>query len=204
MRIVIFILNKGIMKQYIYLFTFPNGKYYVGRTDDFSRRLAEHKIAAKKKKRHQLYWAIRKYGWDSIKKEIIAESNSVEDIIALEYDNIVKYDSIRNGYNMTENTQIGGDNWEGRRDSEEYREFLDHMRIIRSGEGNGMYGKTHREDSKVLLKEKAKGRYSLPWYIERHGEEEGTKKYNERCYKLKNRVIDWRDPVTGDFVKRKK
>ena len=191
------------MEYVIYLFEFPNGKFYVGRTDDYEGRLASHKYQSTKKKRHQLYWAIRKYGWDSIKKNIIDKASSLEELIALEYANIVKYDSIRNGYNLTENTKIGGDNWQGRRDSEEYEEFLIHMRELRLGEGNGMYGKNHSEDTKTILKQKAKGRFSRDWFIERYGEVEGLERYNERCVALKNRdYTKLKDPATGAFKKK--
>lgn len=191
------------MEYVIYLFEFPNGKFYVGRTDDYEKRLAAHKYQSTKKKRHQLYWAIRKYGWDNIKKSIIDRATSLEDLIALEYTNIVKYDSIRNGYNLTENTKIGGDNWQGRRDSEEYKEFLLHMRELRLGEGNGMHGKNHSEDTKTILKQKAKGRFSREWFIERCGEIEGLERYNQRCVALKNRdYTKLKDPATGAFKRR--
>jgi group I intron endonuclease len=190
------------MKYVIYLFEFPNGKFYVGRTNDFEGRLATHKHQVTKKKRHQLYWAIRKYGWDNIKKSIIASASTLEEIVALEYEFIVKYDSIRSGYNMTENTKIGGDNWEGRRDGEEYREFLLNMREIRLGEKNGMYRKRHSKETKVLLKEKAKGRYSKEWFISKYGEAEGLDRYNKRCLALKNRdYTKLKDPETGVFKK---
>lgn len=191
------------MEYVIYLFEFPNGKFYVGRTNDYEGRLATHKYRATKKKRHQLYWAIRKYGWDNVKKTIIASAPTLEEIVALEYDFIVKYDSIRNGYNMTKNTKTGGDNWEGRRDSEEYLEFCDKMRRLNLKGQNPTRGKNHSEDTKVLLKQKAKGRFSKEWFIERYGETEGITKYNERCSALKNRDYSkFKDPATGVFKKQ--
>lgn len=189
------------MEYIIYLFEFPNGKFYVGRTNDYEGRLATHKHQATKKKRHQLYWAIRKYGWDNIKKSVIATAQTLEDLVALEYDYIVQYDSIRNGYNMTGNTNVGGDNWEGRRDSEEYEEFIKRMTIVNS-EGK-MHGKNHSEGTRDVMKQKAKGRFSKDWFIERYGEAEGLDKYNERCLALKNRnYTKLKDPATGVFKKK--
>ena len=191
------------MEYVIYLFEFPNGKFYVGRTNDYEGRLATHKHQALKKRRHQLYWAIRKYGWDNVKKSVIDTTLTLEDLVALEYDYIVKYKSIRNGYTMTKNTNVGGDNWEGRRDSEEYREFVLRMKDIRLGDKNGMYNKNHSEDTKELLKQKAKGRFSKEWFIERYGEIEGLEKYSERCLTLKNRnYSEFKDPITGVFKKK--
>lgn len=191
------------MGYVIYLFEFPNGKFYVGRTDDYENRLATHKHQATKKKRHQLYWAIRKYGWDSIKKSIIEKADTLEEIIALEYSNIVKYDSIRNGYNLTQNTKVGGDNWQGRRDSQEYFEFCDKMRQLNYQGQNPTRGKNHSDDTKALLKQRAKGRFSKDWFIDRYGEIEGMLKYTERCLALKNRdYTKFKDPVTGVFRKQ--
>jgi group I intron endonuclease len=189
------------MEYVIYLFEFPNGKFYVGRTDDYEGRLATHKYQSTKKKRHQLYWAIRKYGWENIKKSIIDRAENLEELIALEYTNIVKYDSIRNGYNLTENTKIGGDNWQGRRDSEEYLEFVEKM--IKVNSKGRMHGKNHSEDTKTILKQKAKGRFSKEWFIDRYGEIEGLEKYNQRCTALKNRDYNkLKDPATGTFKKK--
>ena len=65
-----------------------------------------------------------------------------------------------------------------------------------------MYGAVHTEESKNKMKEKAKGRFSLPWYVERYGEEQGTEKYNNRCQALKNRNYEkFKDPSTGRFQK---
>jgi group I intron endonuclease len=190
------------MKQVIYLLTFPNKKYYVGRTENFSHRMAEHKYNAKRFK-YKLYNAINKYGWDNIEKSIIEEAEDLKDAILLEYKNIIKYNSINNGYNIIFDTNTGGNVWEGRTDSDEYLQFCDKMSKVSNGKNNGMYGKLHTEETKSKQKEKAKGRFSLPWFIERHGEEEGTKKYEERRTFLKNRTYH-RDPITGDFVKREK
>jgi len=188
----------------IYKITSPKGKVYIGRTNDFDRRMTEHKHGALVRQLpYTLYKAVRKYGWDNMKKEIICEVET-EKAAKLEEEFILAYNSVVQGYNDTYKGGTGGSVWEGRWDSEEYMAFCNKMKSINVGENNGMYGKQHKEDSKALQKEKAKGRFSLPWYIERNGEEEGTRMYNERCYKLKNRVVDWRDPVTGDFTKRKK
>ncbi len=52
------------------------------------------------------------------------------------------------------------------------------------------------------MKDKAKGRFTLPWYIQKYGEELGTQKYNDRCQALKNRNYNkFKDPSTGRFHK---
>ncbi len=187
----------------IYKITSPNGKVYIGRTSDFNRRMAEHKYNALTRKfPNSLYKAIRKYGWDSMSKTVLFEIES-DKAQKLEEELIVAYNSVRGGYNDSY-AGTGGDQWIGKRDTNEFMEFVSKMKTINSGKSNGMYGKEHTEEAKEKQKEKAKGRFSLPWFIERHGEEEGTTLYNKRCQDLKNRKIDWRDPITGDFVKKEK
>ena len=172
--------------EYVYKITSPKGKSYIGRTNDFNNRMAEHKHEAKQLRRdYPLYRAIQKYGWDNFKKEIIAEAESSK-IESLELHYIKKYDTVKNGYNATYNTEGGGNQWIGREGSKEHKNFIEKMTKLNSGENNGMFGKTHSEESINKLREKAKGRFSLPWFIDRHGEEEGKMLYEERCKKLSN------------------
>ena len=187
------------MPHVIYLFIFPNGKHYVGRTKNFKNRLESHKSKANKKKNFVIHKAISKYGWDNVEKIIIDTADTIEEAIAKEYEYIVKYDCIRNGYNLTIETKHGGDIWTDRRDTQEFKDFQERMRTSTLGEKNGMYGKTQKEESKLKMKEKAKGRFSLPWFIEKHGEIEGTQKYKDRGAFLKSRKL--KHSPDGKFTK---
>lgn len=189
----------------IYLFIFPNGKYYVGRTKNtFEQRCIEHKARAKKGYQHPLYYAISKYGWENIEKQVLEFVEDYDTLVVKELEYIIKYNSLENGYNLTINTQIGGDNWKGRRNSKEYLEFTEKMKTLTVGKNNGMFGKTHSQDTSKKMKEKAKGRYTLPWFISKYGSEEGELKYKERNIKLKNRDYSkMKDPKTGIFTKNK-
>ena len=186
------------------MLSFPNGKHYVGRTKNtLNQRLTEHKTRATKNYQHPLYYAINKYGWDSIEKTQLYIANTEEELVLKELEFIKLFDSLYNGYNLTLNTEVGGDNWKGRRDTEKYFEFVERMKELNNS--NRMHGKSHSTKTKQLQKEKAKGRYSLPWFIERYGEVEGTEKYQQRNLKLKNRDYSkMKDPVTGAFVKKEK
>lgn len=185
----------------IYLLSFPNGKHYVGRTKNtLDQRISEHKTASKNKKHHPLYYATNKYGWENIKVEVLYETVVEEELILRELFYIQKYNSVEEGYNMTYNTEIGGDNWKGRKNTEEYHLWRERIADKLRGSKNIMYGKQHDELSKEKMKEKAKGRFTLPWYIKRYGEEQGTEKYNLRCQALKNRGLK-KDPETGRFAK---
>lgn len=186
----------------IYLFSFPNGKHYVGRTkNSFEQRCAEHKNRVGKAQ-HPLYYAFAKYGWDNVYKQILDHTSTHEELVLKELEYINKYDSLYNGYNLTLNTEIGGDNWTGRRDTQQYADFVAKMILINSE--RRMHGKTHSAESSVKMKERAKGRYSLEWFQERNGIEEGEQLYKARCLSLKNREYpDMKDPTTGQFKKKK-
>ena len=107
-------------------------------------------------------------------------------------------DTVKRGYNDTY-VGGGGDLWYGKRDTQEYAEFLDHMSKINVGSKNPMFGKTHKKKTLQLLKEKAKGRFSLPWFQDKYGIDEGQKKWEERRQFLKNRPTK-RNKITGQFV----
>jgi len=188
----------------IYLLSFPNGKHYVGRTrNSLEQRLIEHKTRATKGYQHPLYYAINKYGWENVSKAKLYTASTEEELVLKELEFIKNFNSLQNGYNLTLNTEIGGDNWKGRRNTKEYFEFIEKMKEINNF--NRMHGKSHSEETKQLQKEKAKGRFSLPWFIERYGEVEGTVKHQERNQKLKNRDYSkMKDPVTGVFKKKDK
>lgn len=182
----------------IYKIQSPNGKVYIGRTKDFERRMIEHKHCAyTKKSTNTLYKAIRKYGWDNMTKEIICEvpSNTAQKI---EEELIIANDSVKRGYNDTY-AGGGGSQWETRKDTDEYMEFLEKMKKINSS--NRMHGKKHSKSAIQKQKEKAKGRFSLPWYIDRHGTEEGTRLYEERRQWLKTRNLP--KDKNGKFVSKK-
>lgn len=95
---------------YIYKITSPNGKTYVGLTDDFGRRMKEHERSpgkTLKKGQHtsKLINAIKKYKFDNLKKEVIMSCFGFENAKLCEIELVKFYDSFKNGYNLT----AGGD-----------------------------------------------------------------------------------------------
>jgi group I intron endonuclease len=185
--------------EVIYKITSPSGKFYIGRTNDFNRRMIEHKHAAKVGVKWTLYKAIRKYGWDSMNCEILMEVKS-DEVQEVEEFMIKKYNSVKEGYNETY-IGAGGDVWKGRRDTEEYKDHIEKMTVINTGYKNGMFGKNHNESTKDKMKKKAAGRFSLPWYVDKYGKGEGTTKYNDRCEALSERKLK-RDEY-GRYIKIK-
>jgi group I intron endonuclease len=180
----------------IYKLTSPSGKVYIGRTQNFERRMIEHKSAANKIFNRSLYKAIRKYGWDSFKTEILAECDNEDTAQIVEETLIKKFNSVKLGYNDT----YGGSGRNMFKDNPELLEKLKRTLSLKfSGDKNPMYGKTHNAETLDKLKQKAKGRFSLQWYIDRNGIEEGSRLYEERCIKLKNRNMP--KDQNGKFTK---
>lgn len=186
--------------HYIYKFTSPVGKCYIGRTVNVEDRYKCHKWYYNRKYNRIIYNAMHKYGWDAFTFEVIDEVIGLENAIMKELEYIIKYDSIRNGYNQVSNTGRGGDVWDGHKHTEKYMEFVENMSSLMQGENNPMYGKSHSEEAKQKQKEKAKGRFSLKWFQERYGEVEGEEKYEDRCLWLKTRNMK-KDPTNGRFAK---
>lgn len=100
--------------------TTPSGKVYIGIT---CRPLeVRWKKDGSGYKTQAFYRAIKKYGWENIKHDIIAKNLTVDEANKMEIDLIKKYDSTNpaNGYNMT----TGGEGCCGFHQSEETRKKL--------------------------------------------------------------------------------
>lgn len=85
-----------------------NGKIYVGQTTrTLEQRKWQHLNNAKKGCRTHLYNAIRKYGEENFIFEKICDVANIDDLNTLERYYILKYESVKNGYNMVDG---GGNN----------------------------------------------------------------------------------------------
>jgi group I intron endonuclease len=82
-----------------------NGKHYIGKTNDFVKRIRNHKNNMKTQNTI-FYSAIREYGWNNFSWEIICEtlnenySYELESFFIEEFKTCV-FDENNNGYNMT-------------------------------------------------------------------------------------------------------
>ena len=83
----------------IYKAEFPNGKVYIGKSKDFDSRKIKHSYS-NRYYNTKLTNAINKYGFESIKWDIIYETDDVNLINQMEKEFIIEYDSIKNGYNI--------------------------------------------------------------------------------------------------------
>ena len=126
----------------IYLITnLLNGMKYVGQTTQpLGARIAQHKCS-------DLYIdrAIRKYGRENFKVEVLEECYTVEQLNEREIFWIAALNTkVPNGYNITD----GG---EGNLGLSHTKETRDQMSVDRSGEKNAFFGKNHTDDTCFTL-----------------------------------------------------
>lgn len=85
----------------VYKLTSPSNKCYIGITTmTLEKRLSCH-FSNSKKHDTKLYFAFRKYGFDTFKIEILEECSTREELIEKEITYIEQYNSYHKGYNMT-------------------------------------------------------------------------------------------------------
>jgi group I intron endonuclease len=83
---------------YIYRIESPSGKFYIGQTINFKKRMDYYRLK-RCKSQTNLYRAIVKYGWENMKAEVLHICKSKEEMNELEGNYILLHDSIKNGYN---------------------------------------------------------------------------------------------------------
>ena len=87
-----------------------NGKLYIGQTINTwkQRKRAYNASIEHKDNKQRIVKALRKYGWDGFKVEIIDKASTIEELNKLEEHYIKVLNTIEEGYNTTP----GGDNFE--------------------------------------------------------------------------------------------
>ena len=79
-----------------------NNKLYIGQTcKTLNERMLTHKNSMISGVNTHLYNAMRRYGWENFKFEVVCKATSQEELDELEVYYIDYYDTYRHGYNMT-------------------------------------------------------------------------------------------------------
>lgn len=141
-------------KYTVYKHTAPNGKIYIGMT---GRELASRWCNGKGYKRNKHFdQAIKKYGWENIKHEIVKDGLTKDDAAELEKKTIALYETTNpdKGYNLS----IGG--LGGTLGVKMSDETLRRMSIARTGPGNPRYGIKISKEESAKLSSLRKGRWS--------------------------------------------
>ena len=138
-------------KNIVYMYTFPNGKRYIGITSNERKRKSEHKHDHMnincKKYNYLFYRALRKYGWDNVKYEVLYRCDDYNLIKQLEIFYIKKYKTFQKdgyGYNCT----LGGDGTLGYIYTDAHREKIRKTST----------GRIKSEKVKKLISEKLSGK----------------------------------------------
>ena len=180
----------------VYVHVFPNGKRYVGITQQKLNRRWRNGRAYSANVR--MTNAINRYGWENIEHIVLYSDLSMEEAERTEKRLIREWNLMdeRYGYNYAEGgthpnhsektkEKIGLKS-KGRRHSEEFKEWISQKN---SGENNFMYGKHHTDETKKKISEAKKGSQSP---------NKGKFGSNNPCAKSVIAV----DPLTGQDVMR--
>ena len=141
----------------IYKLTSPSGKIYIGQTTNLKDRKRCLYNTNKYYSGHKLDNAIKKYGIENFKYEILVQIEMEDKFLlrehldVLESQYIEKYNSYNNGYNMT----LGGSGSKGCFQTEESRKKISEKAKGRKG---SMLGKHLTEEQKRKVSEFAKTR----------------------------------------------
>jgi predicted GIY-YIG superfamily endonuclease len=91
-------MKKNTIKYVIYKATFENGKFYIGMTNNLIKRKSCHKRRAENGSTSHFHNAIRKYGFNTIKWEVISEHKTWDEMVKAEEEAITK---LNPHYNIT-------------------------------------------------------------------------------------------------------
>lgn len=173
-----------------------NGKQYVGVTSQtIQARFLEHKKSSRHpNSKRKLLRAIRKYGEENFKVDLLEDNIPYEQITEKEQFYIAKYDTYNNGYNMT----IGGDGICGYQYGEYWREKMQPVwdsiyteeRSRKISIANK--GKKKSEEHKRKLSERKKEYYKTHEnpFTGKHHTEESKQKQREQMTKHHVLMLD--------------
>lgn len=155
----------------VYCLTFPDGKRYFGATYKFGRRMSVYSSAAKRED-SKVASAIKEFGWENVKREIVSECADGPELSFMEKWFIALYDTINNGYNKNRGNMTEMD-----------REDLYKKKSFVRGEKHPLYGKKKSQEFKDHAK-------AVQRYKEEHGlivpMSEEDKKRNSEIHTGKN------------------
>lgn len=177
-------MNSGIYK----ITNKNNGKFYIGSSKHLDRRWWEHQndLIKNMHGNPKLQHAWNYHGKSSFEFTII-ENVEESNLFNREQFYLDTFKPHQIGYNISDKA-CGGDHLTNH---SRFEEIKKHLSDINLNEKNPMYGKTHKPESIDKQKKAAIGRYSLQWFTDKHGLEQGTVLYNERRTMLQNRKMNY-------------
>jgi len=154
-----------------------SGKAYVGSTKDLNKRERKHFQALDRRDHPNpiLQKAYDKHGEKAMEFRVLEETDRFRkrEQELLDTEQYFPPD----GYNVLDQA-TGGDTWSNHPNREQ---LVEEAKKYNSGESNGMHGKEHSEAARDRMREQADGRFTLQWFQDRYGGEEGRRRYEKRC-----------------------
>ena len=140
----------------VYKHTTPSNKVYIGITSmqPYKRWKGGHGY----QNNTHFYNAIKKYGWNNIKHEVLFSGLTKEEACQKEIELISEYNSadIEHGYNQSTGGEYGSSGWHP--SDETIKKQRDSHIGKYAGENNPFYGKHHSEESKAKMSASHTGR----------------------------------------------
>jgi group I intron endonuclease len=177
------------MKSGVYKITnLKNGKFYIGSSKDIEFRWSEHKKHLNGNyhinKKLQNAWNF--YGKENFEFTIIELINDFNLLVKEQfYLDMFKPHMKEIGYNINPSA-YGGDTITNNPNKEQ---IIKNMTVANNV--GHMHGKKHSDEAKERQRDRAVGRYTLEWFVDKYGIDSGTLKYKERNDKLANRNINY-------------
>jgi group I intron endonuclease len=168
---------------YLYSLTAPNGKAYLGITNiSAEQRWNRHAASARNNSSLAIHRAIRKYGWENFKKEILVQA-SFAYVKELEIKAIAIFNTFTPfGYNLTKGGDgvLGTNYFLGKKHTPE---TIAKMQLAQKGHLGPMNGKHHTATTKKKIAEAQTGEKAY-WFGKKLSEETKQKMSAARKGKL--------------------
>lgn len=138
---------------YIYLLEFQNNKKYIGITQDYNRRIGQHRRALLGGYHDNKEWQ-QEFNDKIINENFnykLLETHEDREIAHSRERELIEYhNSIQNGYNKA----FGGLTNEGYKQSDYAKQVASKIHSQKIGEDNSFYGKTHTQETKDIISKK--------------------------------------------------
>lgn len=151
------------MKGVIYKYISPSNKVYIGQTLNEERRKCEFLQVNQTYGGLKINNARKKYGPENFQYEILFQKEyddieqAIQELNNKEEEFIIKYDSIKNGYNISS----GGESLRCvMMDNDCKQRMINSLKDYHKNHNNSFKGKKHSQKTKEILREKALGRPS--------------------------------------------
>ncbi|MGZ7119634.1 MAG: NUMOD3 domain-containing DNA-binding protein [Methanobacterium sp.] len=168
-------MSNQIKTFVVYCHTSPSGKKYIGITSNYKRRCYRH--SDESSSCTAFSYAIKKYGWDNFKHEILANGLTLQSANHFEQFYIKYFNTISpNGYNLKTGGDMSTHCHETRKKISDANSGEKHPFFGKFGSDHPRYGMRNTPETKARMSESQKGEKSY-WFGKRGAESKASKTY---------------------------